>query len=592
MNLKLIPYPKKVEIFDEKLYLGGLDIVLSPMCDTRIFKAAKTLKAELESETEVESRIVKAFCTKCGKNIAINVTADEDSEAYILTCGENGVDITAKSLKGAFYGIQTLRQMIKDSDGYVPACIIEDEPDMAHRGFYHDVSRGRVPTVEGEKKLIELLAYYKLNSLQIYIEHAFDFKEYRCFLKPNGYLTAEEVLELDDYCYDNFIDFIPSLSTFGHLYHLLESKEYKHLCELENFEHHPNPWVNRMLHHTIDASNPESFELIASLIDQYVPLFRSKYFNICCDETFDLCNGRNKGKDKAALYLEFTTKLIKYVTSKGKQVMMWGDIALNHPEIIPSFPKDTIMLCWDYCNAPNIGNIEKFAENGMTQIVCPGCSSWNHFSEALNYAKPNIIGMIEGGVKNGAMGVLNTAWGDYGHVCPLNCTLYGLVLGAAKSWNNSTDAFADDYESAVGSLVYNDKTGETIALLKEHSDREQIMSWGMFVQWYFGEHSYYGDTSLGADNAGYFADNAVRLFEIAEKFRSLGKGEMYFDLAASAEATAYVNLAFVRQLDGRTLDCKDSFIRWCESYEKSWRRDNKTSDLYLITDLLRKALFD
>ena len=114
----------------------------------------------------------------------------------------------------------------------------------------------------------------------------------------------------------------------------------------------------------------------------------------------------------------------------------------------------------------------------------------------------------------------------------------------------------------------------------------------MFVQWYFGEHSYYGDTSLGADNAGYFADNAVRLFEIAEKFRSLGKGEMYFDLAVSAEATAYVNLAFVRQLDGRTLDCKDSFIRWCESYEKSWRRDNKTSDLYLITDLLRKALFD
>jgi hypothetical protein len=83
MNLKLIPYPKKVEIFDEKLYLGGLDIVLSPMCDTRIFKAAKTFKAELESETEVESRIVKAFCTKCGKNIAINVTADEDSEAYI-----------------------------------------------------------------------------------------------------------------------------------------------------------------------------------------------------------------------------------------------------------------------------------------------------------------------------------------------------------------------------------------------------------------------------------------------------------------------------------------------------------------------------
>ena len=55
MNLKLIPYPKKVELTDEKIYLGGLDIVLSPMCDTRIFKAVKTLRSELESEANVES---------------------------------------------------------------------------------------------------------------------------------------------------------------------------------------------------------------------------------------------------------------------------------------------------------------------------------------------------------------------------------------------------------------------------------------------------------------------------------------------------------------------------------------------------------
>jgi len=178
-------------------------------------------------------------------------------------------------------------------------------------------------TVEPVEKLIDILAYYKLNSLQLYIEHAFDFNEYRCFLEPQGYLTAEEILELDDYCYENFIDFIPSLSTFGHLYRLLETKEYKHLCELDEFTPDPNLWLNRMLHHTIDASNPESFELISSLIDQYIPLFRSKYFNICCDETFDLCNGRNKGKDKGALYLEFTTKLITHVSSRGKTVMMW-----------------------------------------------------------------------------------------------------------------------------------------------------------------------------------------------------------------------------------------------------------------------------
>ncbi|MBP3387883.1 MAG: beta-N-acetylhexosaminidase [Clostridia bacterium] len=591
MNYNLVPYPKKIEISDELLYLGGLEIVLNAKCDSRIFKAAKTLKTELEAETGISPKINKAFAPKNG-TIRILVTSDENTEAYSIKIDENGVELTAKSQKGAFYAIQTLRQLIKGSSGYISYLEIEDEPDMENRGFYHDVSRGRVPTVEGEKKLIDILAYYKINSLQVYIEHAFDFEEYRCFLDPEGYLTAEEILELDDYCYENFIDFVPSLSTFGHLYRLLETKEYKHLCELEEFEHNPNMWKDRMLHHTIDASNPESFALICSLIDQYIPLFRSEYFNICCDETFDLCNGRNKGKDKAALYLEFTTKLIDYVSSKGKRVMMWGDIALNHPEIIPSFPKDTIMLCWDYANTPNVANIEKFAESGMTQMVCPGCSSWNHFCEVINYAKSNIVGMIDGGVKNGAMGVLNTAWGDYGHVCPLNCTLYGLVLGAARSWNNTYDVYSPKYETAVGELLYNDKTGKTVDLVKKLGDLEQVMSWGLFVLWHYGEMIYWGDFKFVPENAYIFADNAQKCFEIADELRKLGKGEMYFDLALTAEATAFVNLAAARILDKRTLDCRSAFLKWCEDYEKSWRRDNKTSDLFLITDILRRSLFD
>ena len=97
-------------------------------------------------------------------------------------------------------------------------------------------------------------------------------------------ITAEEILELDDYCYENFIDFIPSLSTFGHLYRLLETKEYKHLCELPDYVDSSHYWNERMPHHTIDPSNPESIEIIKSLIDQYVPLFTSNKFNICCDD--------------------------------------------------------------------------------------------------------------------------------------------------------------------------------------------------------------------------------------------------------------------------------------------------------------------
>ena len=120
------------------------------------------------------------------------------------------------------------------------------------------------------------------------MEHTFAFDEYKGIYKAFGYMTAEEIMQIDDYCYENFIDFVPSLSSFGHLFRLLESNKYKHLCELDEFEATKNPWHNFMLHHTINANDERSFELITSLIDQYVPLFRSKYFNICCDETFDI----------------------------------------------------------------------------------------------------------------------------------------------------------------------------------------------------------------------------------------------------------------------------------------------------------------
>ena len=74
-------------------------------------------------------------------------------------------------------------------------------------------------------------------------------------------------------------------------------EEYKQFCELEDYQPSSNIWAERIHHHTIDPTNEGSIKLICSLIDQYAPLFRSKYFNICCDETFDLGKGRNKDKD-------------------------------------------------------------------------------------------------------------------------------------------------------------------------------------------------------------------------------------------------------------------------------------------------------
>ena len=258
--MKLIPEVKSLELSDGFLKKKGIFFNDKEM-DGRLFAALKTLP-----------------CSEEGTPLDIEITG-ENGESYELYIGEEHIQIRAGGNPGAFYAIQTLRQLFKEDQ--VPCLYIKDWPDFSHRGFYHDVTRGRIQTVETIKRLIDDMAYYKLNSLQLYVEHVFEFEETKDLWKSFGYLTKDEIREIDDYCRENFIDFIPSLSTFGHLYDLLEQPKYKHLQVLKDFETIPNFWHARMRHHTIDPLNPESFPVVKSLIDQYAPHFTSDYFNIC-----------------------------------------------------------------------------------------------------------------------------------------------------------------------------------------------------------------------------------------------------------------------------------------------------------------------
>ena len=112
-------------------------------------------------------------------------------EYYELKILAEYIEISANSLAGVFYAIQTLRQLFKEDQ--VPCVSIRDWPDVAYRGFYHDVTRGKIPTMETLKKLIDDMAFYKLNSLQLYIEHVFEFEETKALRESAGYLRAEEI---------------------------------------------------------------------------------------------------------------------------------------------------------------------------------------------------------------------------------------------------------------------------------------------------------------------------------------------------------------------------------------------------------------
>jgi len=463
--MKLIPMVKEIQTGEAFLADKRICLVTKSL-DSRVLKTLEKLPQDPKG-TPLE--------------IAVG---SEGGESYSLTVGRDRIAIQAPGAAGAFYGIQTLRQLLKEER--VPCLEIRDRPDFPYRGFYHDATRGRIHTVEAIKKLIDDMAYYKMNSLQLYVEHVFEFEETKGIIPATGYLTKAELRELDAYCQENFIDFVPSLSTFGHMNDILNQPQYRHLRVLKDYEPSPNRWSDRMAHHTIDPRNAESIGLVCSLIDQYMPCFESQWFNICCDETFDLKHATDDPSETGKLYVDFVKQIVAHTQSRGKKVMMWADILLQHPETISELPKDVMFLNWYYHKDTEKMErmISTLADLGCSQIVCPGTTTWNRFCEKYDTEVPNILGMIRTGHKYGAQGVLNTNWGDWANVCSLELGMFGMVLGAAASWNVATEN-DEAFQNAVNALLYG--SGKGVETLKTVSDLQEKCRWHPFVRQCFGE---------------------------------------------------------------------------------------------------------
>lgn len=581
MAYHILPKPKSIIYKEGSFSLFECRILIESGIDKRIIKAALNLKEQIESKTGNFHNLALSLLD-AENPIYIKKDASLKSEGYILDISSDAITITGGDDAGCFYGIKTLMQILDSSSCQIEAVSINDYPDMKHRGFYHDATRGRVPSVKGIKQLVDILASYKTNSLQLYVEHTFDFLEFKSDNRTeDDYLTRQDILEIDEYCYNNFIDFIPSLSTFGHLYELLSKKEFAHLCELEGFVAQSHFWRERMLHHTIDPLNPESFEVITSLIDQYLPLFRSKFFNICCDETFDLGKGRNKGKESASLYIDFVEKIIDYVKSKDKTVMMWGDIALKHPDLLPRIPKDLILLNWEYNMSPDTQKIEKVKETGLTQIVCPGNNAWFSLIEFIDISVPNISKMVCSGYKNTALGMLNTNWGDYGHPAHIECSLYGTVFGASISWNTETKA-DEDFNKAVSRLVY--KTDFDISdILLKLGRAQKTAHWLNLYDWVENRNAE-KFTSSEEEIKKSIADCQ----EICEKLNDCNYPLSV--IRTTAKGISLLNEAVLQiKRDGKTgEEFVNNINTWFKEYKKCWLYSSKPSEINIIKEFLNK----
>lgn len=585
VNMNIIPQPQKITITNNKFSLDIIDkIIVNGNTDNRIIKAVNIMKKDV---TNITKRNIKVITNQLSNN-GIIIYCNKNVKGYVIKITEEKIEILAQNDNMAFYGIQTIRQIISENNKQIDCCLIEDYPAFPVRGFYFDVSRGRVPTLEYLYKVVDLLSLYKINHLQLYIEDAFDFIEYKDIIDEKTKLTADEILALDDYCYDHYIDLVPSLSTFGHLYCLLQSEKYKDLCELKNFTPKQHYWLEKMEHHTIDIGNEKSFELISSLLDQYIPLFRSNYFNICCDETMDLCTDKNKEKNPATEYYNFVSKIINYISKYNKKVMMWADIALKYSEKITTLPEDVIFLNWTYRAEPREEQIAMLADIKNSQIVCPGTVSWNKFVESIPEAESNIVKLVKYGEKYGAIGVLNTYWGDCGHINAFNGSLYGMALGAQMSWNTSVE-INEQFELMASKLLYGYNEINIIDAIKNVSKCEEPFHWWHLLHWYSKTIMQKTDYSFECS-----IDDVIGNFDIIDstitKLKTIPANDRIQDILIGCEGIRLITKIFLhihkseKYLDAKIL--KKEVDNWFKAFSDSWLRDNKESQLKYIKDFM------
>lgn len=474
----LIPAPTKLEEKEGSFLLScNTYLNVEPACSAQVARQAGLFNDEAEKILGYRA----AFTRGSAQQGDIVICQDDSmkTQSYVLDIDPDGITLVGEE-SGLWYGMQTLRQILEQEGAVIPAMHIEDAPDILNRGYYFDCARGRVPKMEWLKGLADRMAYYKLNQLQLYIEHSYLFRDMTELWRDDTPMTAEEIMELDHYCAQRGIELVPSLSSFGHLYKLLSTREYAHLCELEDSDRQPFSVRGRMHHHTINTADPEGIALIKRMIGEYMELFTSRQFNICADETFDLGRGRSKSfveeKGRDQVYIGYVRELAEFLLENGRRPMFWGDIMWEFPEMIKELPEEIICLNWGYLWNQREEETKRMYEAGGTQYCCPGCCAWNQFTALNWYAYNNIMRLCGYAMKYGAIGVLNTDWGDFLHINHPDFTRVGMIYGAAFSWNTNIPSY-EEINRQISRVEYHDSTENLLAIVAKIQENSAF-EWG------------------------------------------------------------------------------------------------------------------
>ena len=464
-DLLLLPYPQRLTRSGGELVLGhGRLLAIDTTAPGRLLLAAQQLHCALHDHARVDWPVIGGAAGLDSVHIGARllIAAVKQPESYRLRITPDGIQIAGADEAGVFYGVQTLIQLLQQYGKTLPTLDIVDWPDLPARGVMLDITRDKVPTMQTLYHLVDQLARWKVNQLQLYTEHAFAYRNHPAVWATASPMTAAEIMALDSYCRERFIDLVPNQTTLGHMHRWFIHDAYLPLAEAPHSS--DTMWGTHTDHpFGLNPTNPASLTFLEGLFDELLPNFSSKLFNVNCDETFDLGQGYSKAlvaeRGKGRVYLDFLLEIYQRVKAHGRTMQFWGDIIGEYPALVPALPKDAIALEWGYDAAHPFAEKSKlFGDSGIAFYVCPGTSAWCSLSGRTQNMLGNISNALEHGQANGAVGLLNTDWGDSGTWQQLPISYPGLAYGAGCGWA-LTQNRGMNLPAILDAFVFQDRAG-------------------------------------------------------------------------------------------------------------------------------------
>ncbi len=399
------------------------------------------------------------------------ISAEMRSEGYAIQVdGSKGIAITAATDAGIFYALQTVKQLTTGLGANAVLCTanIIDWPAMRYRGLDDDLSRGPIPTLDFQKKLIRTIAAYKINLYSPYFEHTAAYAANPLIAPPGGTISAADAATLIAYARLYHVTVVPEQEAFGHLHNQLLWEQYQPLAETPH-----GAVLAPGQHGSLALIKQEFTELAAS--------YPGPFLHIGADETVDLGLGQTKldvdSRGLAPVYLDFMQQIVTTLQPLHRRLLFWGDIAQDSPDLLKSLPQSfkdtTIAIAWGYNPEPRgfAKLLTPFTNAGFETWVAPSVHNFRVVYPDYNLGLANIQQFTRDGQRLGSTGQLNTIWNDDGEGL-INEDWYGILFGAAAAWQQGESSI-DTFQQSYAQVFHGDASGALnqaqIELMAAHS---------------------------------------------------------------------------------------------------------------------------